>query len=311
MAGVIVAGLLDNVDLRTQLAGQNRLELLLFRLAGRQCYGINVFKVREVIQCPPLTHIPKAKAVVRGVSHLRGKTVSIIDLSMALGKKAIAEPKDSFVIVTEYNRSTQGFLVDSVDRIVNMKWEDILPPPAAMGSGSYLTAVTRVDGELVEIIDVEKVFAEIADLKTEVSNTAPDDVPDAQRKHVLVVDDSSVARKQITRALDQVGVAYDVATNGREALDLLQKWADADAEQLHELGMVITDIEMPEMDGYTLTHEIKHDSRLANLYVLLHSSLSGVFNEALVKKVGANEFLPKYNADELSAAVLAQLEKVE
>lgn len=301
--------LLDSIDLRTQLAGQNRLELLLFRLNGRQRYGINVFKVREVIQCPALTRLPRIKAVVRGVAHLRGRTVSVIDLGMALGKPAIADPASCFVIVTEYNRTTQGFLVHSVDRIINMQWESILPPPDGLGSSSYLTAVTRIDNELIEVIDVEKVLAEVSDISTFVSAPLKSEIPEGDVKpHVLVADDSGIARKQITHTLEQIRIGYFIAKNGREALEILKGWADECNPMLQQLLMVITDIEMPEMDGYTLTGEIKKDPRLSHLYVLLHSSLSGVFNKALVDKVGASEFLAKYSADELANVVLKRLQ---
>ncbi|MCB1726817.1 MAG: purine-binding chemotaxis protein CheW, partial [Gammaproteobacteria bacterium] len=117
-----MAGVLDGVDMRTKLAGHNRLELLLFRLGGRQRFGINVFKVQEVIQCPPLTVVPQSHPVVLGIANMRGKTIAIMDLAMAIGAPALGDPRDRFVIVTEYNRKVQGFLVDSVDRIVNMNW---------------------------------------------------------------------------------------------------------------------------------------------------------------------------------------------
>lgn len=303
-----MSGLLDKVDLRTQLAGHNRLELLLFRLGGRQRFGINVFKVREVIQCPALTRMPNAHAVVRGVAHLRGKTMSVIDLAHALGKKPVVVSPECFVIITEYNRTVQGFLIQGVDRIVNMKWEAVRPAPSGLGAGSYLTAVTQVDDELVEVIDVEKILADMGEVTTDISAALKAAAPTPTPRHILVVDDSSVARKQIARTLDQLGIEYFMAANGREALELLQTWARDPHPVTERLAMVITDIEMPEMDGYTLTAEIKKDRRLAPLFVLLHSSLSGVFNRAMVEKVGANEFLAKYHPDELAAMVLKILD---
>ena len=165
-----MAGVLNGVNQRTQMVGKNRLELLLFRLRGRQVYGINVFKVKEVLPCPKLFSIPGSLPVVRGVAYTRGVTVPIIDLAMAIGVPAILQ-KDlatSFVIITEYNRKTQVFLVSGVDGIMNMNWEDILPPPKGAGRDVYLTAVTKIDDKLIEIIDVEKVLAEVAPLKEDV-----------------------------------------------------------------------------------------------------------------------------------------------
>lgn len=112
-----MAGILDSVNQRTQLVGQNRLELLLFRLQGNQRFGINVFKVREVLQCPPLTAIPKRNKYVRGIAHIRGQTISVIDLSLATGGRAIENTKDSFIIIAEYNRSVQGFLVSLLNAL--------------------------------------------------------------------------------------------------------------------------------------------------------------------------------------------------
>ncbi|HWV10606.1 MAG TPA: chemotaxis protein CheV [Pseudomonas sp.] len=304
-----MAGVMDSVNQRTQLVGQNRLELLLFRLEGKQLYGINVFKVKEVLQCPKLTIMPKSSPVVRGVANIRGGTIPILDLSMATGKTPLSNVENSFVIITEYNTKVQGFLVHSVERIVNMNWEDIHPPPKGTGRDHYLTAVTRLDQQLVEIIDVEKILAEVAPT-SEVISAGVIDVATQDKavtKHVLIVDDSSVARKQVMRCLQTVGVEVTALNDGRQALDYLRKMADEGKAPEKELLMVISDIEMPEMDGYTLTAEIRGDSRMQKLHILLHTSLSGVFNQAMVKKVGANDFLAKFRPDDLASRVVERI----
>ncbi len=307
-----MSGVLANVDLRTQLAGHNRLELLLFRLAGKQLFGINVFKVQEVIQCPPLTIIPDAHPVVRGVANMRGRTITMMDLDRAIGGSGVENPSEKFVVVTEYNQYVQGFLVGGVDRIVNMNWSDILPPPQGIGNDNYLTAVTKVDGELVEIIDVEKVLAEVVGWNEEVSQEFVDEAgeqEDERKPIILVADDSSVARNQIKRTLDKLGIECVLVKDGKKALEQLQQWAEDDVElPLHErLFMVISDIEMPEMDGYTFTTEVRKDPRLEKLHILLHTSLSGVFNNAMVEKVGANDFIAKFQPDVLAKTVLTRL----
>ena len=309
-----MSGVLASVDMRTQLAGHNRLELLLFRLDSDQLFGINVFKVQEVIQCPALTQIPDSHRVVSGVANLRGRTVTIMDLGKAIGCKGVANPRDNFVVVTEYNQYVQGFLVGGVDRIVNMNWGEILPPPKGIGNDNYLTAVTKVDGALVEIIDVEKVLAEVIGWKEDVSQDLIDEAAHHDEEItpcILVADDSSVARNQIKRTLDQLGVQCVLAKDGKEALDMLKSWAD-DQQSVtldDRLFMVISDIEMPEMDGYTFTTEVRKDPRLCNLHILLHTSLSGVFNNAMVQKVGANDFIAKFQPDVLAAAVLKRLRR--
>ncbi|WP_219590200.1 chemotaxis protein CheV [Aeromonas salmonicida] len=303
-----MASIMDSVNQRTQLVGQNRLELLLFRLNGRQRFGINVFKVREVLQCPPLTIMPKLNTCVRGVAHIRGQTISVIDLSMAVGKRPIEDLSKCFIIISEYNRSVQGFLVHSVERIINMNWESILPPPKGAGRINYMTAVTEVDGELVEILDVERILNEISPVSTEVSA----ELVDASVEHnthgrpVLVADDSSVARKQVQRALEAIGVQCVLAKDGREALNMLLEMAK-NGPIKDQIALVISDIEMPEMDGYTFTAEIRNNPNLKDLHVILHTSLSGVFNQAMVQKVGANNFIAKFQPDELAKAVQGAL----
>ena len=302
-----MAGILDGVDMRTRLAGHNRLELLLFRLGGRQRFGINVFKVQEVIQCPPLTTVPQSHPVVLGIANMRGKTIAIIDLSRAIGAAQVGDHRDKFVIVTEYNRKVQGFLVDSVDRIVNMNWEEILPPPKGAAHGTYMTAVTQVDDELVEIIDVEKVLKEVIggqeDVSEGVIQQRHNDIP----QHVLLADDSSVARNQVTRVLKQMGVEYTTASDGKQALDQLKAWLDEGRDVENWLALVISDVEMPRMDGYSLTKAIREHPQLSHLHVILHTSLSGVFNKSMVQKVGANDFLPKWEPDTLAMIVQEHL----
>lgn len=303
-----MASILDSVNQRTQLVGQNRLELLLFRLNGRQRFGINVFKVREVLQCPPLTVMPKLNSCIRGVAHIRGQTISVIDLSMAMGKRPIQDISKCFIIISEYNRSVQGFLVHSVERIINMNWESILPPPKGAGRINYMTAVTEVDGELVEILDVERILNEISPVSTKVSAELVEASVERNPhgRPVLVADDSSVARKQVQRALEAIGVQCVLAKDGREALNMLLEMAKQ-GPILDQIALVISDIEMPEMDGYTFTAEIRNNPNLKDLHVILHTSLSGVFNQAMVQKVGANNFIAKFQPDELAKAVQGAL----
>jgi two-component system chemotaxis response regulator CheV len=303
-----MASILDSVNQRTQLVGQNRLELLLFKLNGRQRYGINVFKVREVLQCPPLTSMPKLNSFVKGIAHIRGQTISVIDMGLATGGRPIKNKvEDSFIIITEYNRTIQGFLVDSVERIVNLNWDSVMPPPSGSGRSNYLTAVTEIDDDLVEILDVEKVLEEIAPSNTQVSSDTISDqeiMKDLGDRTILIVDDSSVARNQVKRALEGVGLPIVAKKNGKEALDYLVELGETCEHSVTEkIGLMISDVEMPVMDGYTLTAEVKSRPKLAALHVILHTSLSGVFNHAMVEKVGADDFIAKFNPDELAGAV--------
>lgn len=309
-----MSGVLHTVDQRTNLVGQNRLELLLFRLATDQLYGINVFKVREVLHCPELVELPNASANVRGVAHIRGGTISIIDLNAAIGNGRTQNIANSFVVIAEYNRSVQGFLVDSVDRIVNLTWDSVLPPPKGAGNDNYLTAVTQIDNKIIEIIDVEKVLSEVVPgfLDTEYSEEISEKVTEVpketvQSKKIMIADDSKVARKQITRCVQQMGFEVDAFADGQEALDNV-KYIIAEGKKLSDVyHLIISDIEMPNMDGYTLTSNIRALDQAKDIYIILHTSLSGVFNEAMVQKVGANSFLAKFNPDELADRVMRQV----
>ncbi len=304
-----MASMLDSVDQRTKLAGQNRLELLLFRLAGRQIFGINVFKVKEVVQCPPLTALPSAHENILGVASLRGNNIPVMDLCHAIGGPKMGNPKDYFIIITEYNRRLLAFLVGNVERIVNTHWEDILPPPQGVGRDSYMTAVTEIEGTLVEIIDVEKVLSEVLGIDEEITKPIDTEGADLEAYKVLVVDDSMVARNQIKKVLEEVGLATILAKDGKDALKHLEAWSE-EGKVSDWLAMVISDIEMPMMDGYSLVSAIRDNPKLSDLYVILHSSLSGVFNESMVKKVGANQFLAKFMPDELVGSVTKRLKEI-
>ena len=303
-----MASVMDSVNQLTELVGQNRMELLLFRLSGlRQRYGINVFKVKEVLICPKLTVMPRLHQFVVGIAHIRGNTISVIDLAYAVGGKPTTDFEKNYIIIAEYNRSTHAFLVSSVERILNMNWGKIMPPPKGAGHSNYMTAVTEIDNELVEILDVEKILDEISPTKTAVSQEVMDKAAQAGKKigehvKVLVADDSKVAIKQVERAMTEIGVDVIKASDGKEAYDILRELAAKGPIQ-QSVALVISDVEMPEMDGYTLCASIRNDPALKDLYVILHTSLSGVFNQNMVSKAGANDFIPKFNPDELATAV--------
>ena len=304
-----MAGVMESVNQRTQLVGQNRLELLLFRLDGEQIYGINVFKVKEVLQCPKLTNLPQSSSVVRGVAHIRGGTIPILDLSMATGNPPIQNLEDRFVIITEYNIRVQGFLVNGVERIINMNWEDIQPPPKGTGHEHYLTAVTKYNDELVEIIDVEKILAEVSPMDEEVSEEIVTEEVSAKAAEleIMIADDSKIARKQISKTLERIGFTVRQFNDGKKAYDHLIDLLEQGIKPAEKYPILISDIEMPEMDGYTLTAEIRNNNQLQDMVVVLHTSLSGVFNKAMVSKVGADDFLAKFQPDMLAQLVIDRL----
>jgi len=309
--------LLKNIDARTKLAGTNKLEILLFSLGtntetGRkETFGINVFKVREVMRTPPITAAPEMPASVQGMVSLRGVLVPVVDLAN-YARVATDAPR-SIMIVTEYAGHTQGFLVEAVDTILRLDWSQMKVPPEMLVAemGGLVTAVTELpDGRLVMMMDVEKVLSETTNYDEEVvyRNIKPLDDPSLT---VFFADDSVVARKQITRTLEAMNVKYVAAINGREAWNELEKvaaYAAASGQKVTDLvSLVLTDVEMPEMDGYILTKKIKSDPRFAGVPVIMHSSLSGMSNQQLGKSVGVDEYVPKFEAQKLSETLSRRL----
>lgn len=289
------------VDARTTLAGANRLEVLLFNLGSKETYGINVFKVREVLHIPELTHVPSPRPHIAGMVSLRGNVVPVLNLISFCGGTATP----SVMIVTEYNRHTQGFLVGNVENIVRLEWSEVKEPPDMMaGADGLVTAVTHLkDGRLATILDVEKVMADVLEYDVE-EGTLNTVEPVAVEGVVFFADDSKVARVQLEKTLQKMGVGYQFAINGAEAwqkLDALARDAESSGVPLMKrLALIITDIEMPEMDGYVLTKKIKADRRFAGIPVVMHTSLSGNANRDHGDSVGADGFISKFNAAELA-----------
>jgi two-component system chemotaxis response regulator CheV len=289
---------LESIDARTKLAGSNKMEILLFTLGTRETFGINVFKVREVTKTPPITKTPNMPSGVEGVISLRGHIIPVISLARFLNG---AEPTDKLggaMMVTEYSRRTQGFLVEAVDRIVRVDWEKVRSPESVMSqSESLITAVTELPGgKLVSILDVEQILVNAFG-----EPTVPDLAPVAVEAEPLIffADDSLVARKEIQAVLDRMKVKYHHAANGQEAWDRLQSMAQRathDQQALSEqLSLILVDAEMPEMDGYVLTRHIKSDRRFDHIPVVMHSSLSSEANRAMGKSVGVDAYVAKFD----------------
>jgi two-component system chemotaxis response regulator CheV len=302
--------LLRNIDERTKLAGTNKLEILMFTLGldnssgRREIFGINVFKVREVMRIPPITRAPEMPAAVEGMVSLRGVLVPVIDLAKYTGVQTDTKPE--IMIVTEYNGHTQGFLVDAVDTILRLDWSSMKVPPDMLNNqmGGLVTAVTELtDGRLVMMMDVEKVLAETGQMNDDIALKSVKPISESGRT-VFFADDSSVARKQIVSTLDAMGVNHISAINGRQAWEELRKianYSDSSGVPVSDMIQVIlTDVEMPEMDGYMLTRKVKEDKRFTGIPVLMHSSLSSISNQQLGKAVGVDEYVPKFEPQRLA-----------
>lgn len=290
--------LIDAVDARTKLAGSNKMEILLFSLGTRETFGINVFKVREVTRTPPITRTPNMPSGVEGVISLRGNIIPVISLAKFVDIEGTEGVNCETMMVTEYSRRTQGFLVHDVDRIVRVDWDKVKAPEGLLSSHEGLiTAITELpDGKLVSILDVEQI---LANAFGEEPIPAFEPVASDREHTVFFVDDSMVARKEIAQVLDRLGVRYHQANNGLEGWERLRAMAlraRAEGRPLSEvLSVILVDAEMPEMDGYVLTRSIKSDSLFDGVPVVMHSSLSSEANRAMGKSVGVDAYVAKFD----------------
>jgi two-component system chemotaxis response regulator CheV len=298
--------LMESVDARTKLAGSNRMEILLFSLGTHELFGINVFKVREVSKTPTITKTPNMPSGVEGLISLRGNVIPVLQLAEAMQLADRPTVRGGSMMVTEYSKRTLGFLVHAVDRIIRVEWDKVRAPESVTsGSHNYITAITELpDGKLVSIVDVESI---LANTFGEAVIGQIDSMQDAHEFNVFFVDDSSVARKKIGEVLDKLGVKHKHAQNGLEAWTRLSGMA-AHARQLgksvrEEVNLILVDAEMPEMDGYVLTKNIKSDPRFDGIPVVMHSSLSSEANRAMGKSVGVDSYVAKFDAEILADTI--------
>jgi two-component system chemotaxis response regulator CheV len=295
--------LMEHVDARTKLAGSNRMEILLFSLGTHETFGINVFKVREVSQTPSITRAPNMPEGVEGLISLRGNVIPVLSLARVMNLTDAPAARGASMMVTEYSKRTLGFLVHGVDRIIRVEWDRVRAPESVTsGSHAYITAITELpNGKLVSIVDVEQIMANTFG---EAVIGQIEAMQDADNLNVFFVDDSTVARKKIAEVMEKLGVKHKHAQNGMEAWTRLSGMA-SHAQQTgqslrEELNLILVDAEMPEMDGYVLTKNIKSDKRFAGIPVVMHSSLSSEANRAMGKSVGVDAYVAKFDADALA-----------
>lgn len=304
----------QEIDERTKLTSSNKLELLLFRLGddgGRsELFGINVFKIREILPMPAITAVAGSPPHMMGVVDLRGQILPVIDLPAVAG--CVPRTGLNILLVTEYARSTQAFAVEAVEDIVRLDWRQVLSAEGS-AAGGMVTSIARLDGDdsqrLAQVLDVETILRNV--MPTEGAEIDPATLgAQVEMKPgtvILAADDSLIARTMIEQGLEAMGLPYLMCKTGKEAWDQLQAIAAAaegEGKTVRDrVALVLTDLEMPEMDGFTLTRNIKQDARFASIPVVIHSSLTGSTNEAHVQKVGADAYVAKFVAEDLAAAL--------
>jgi len=315
-----MSDVMQEIEERSKLAGTNKFELLIFRLGEdknsktREIFGINVFKVREALMMPAVTPMPGSPKHVLGVANIRGQIIPVIDLPSVVGCVA---PTFNILLVTEYERSVQGFAVEEVEEIVRLEWSRVVSAEKS-AAGALVTSLARLDdreedARLALILDVESILREALPFRfksgDELKNLPAIHIP--QGGVVLYADDSSVARRQIETVLTKLGLPFVGTKTGKEAWERLKSFAQearsAGVPLRQKVAMVLTDLEMPEMDGFTLTRQMKEDDGMKSVPVVIHSSLSGSANEAHASKVGADGYVAKFVPDELVNEVVKAL----
>ena len=306
----------QEIDERTNLTASNKFVLLLFRLGiakqtqHSELFGINVFKVREIVAMPSITEVAGAVDHMLGVVNLRGQIIPVIDLPGVVG--CVPSTGLNILLVTEYARSTQGFAVESVEEIVRLDWGQVLSAESSSVAG-MVTSIARLDGDiantrLAQVLDVEQILRSIQPEEPEIdAKTVGPSLLLPPGTVILAADDSHMARTLIERGLTAMGAPFIMTKTGKECWEKLQALSnevEAQGKTIHDkVALVLTDLEMPEMDGFTLTRKIKHDTRFQSLPVVIHSSLTGSTNEEHVKNVGADAYVAKFVAEELASTI--------
>ena len=295
------------------------MELLLFRLGGdasgahTELYGINVFKVREIVVMPEVTKIADSHPHMLGVVNVRGEIIPVIDLPSVVG--CIPTGPLQLMLITEFARTTQAFAVDAVDEIVRLEWTDVLPSDAAT-STALITSIAKingdgVDGRLAQVLDVESILRLFQRPAEPTKGKLGDAIVLKNDQILIAADDSIIARTLIEATLKELQINYEMLASGKQVWDRLQQieleTASSGGSARQRVALILSDLEMPEMDGFTLTRKIKKDIRFSSIPVVIHSSLSGAANEAHVDGVGADAYIAKFIPEELSALLRKML----
>lgn len=287
-------------------SGTNELEIVTYTI-GENLFSINVMKVREIINPFPVTTVPEAHAAVEGVVQVRGEVLPVINLAQALNLKSNKPLDQTKFIIAELNQMKVIFRVDEVHRIQRISWEQIDEPASlSMGLEETTSGIVKLDGKIILLLDYEKIVCEI-------SNTGYDtqklsglaEKTDRAEKIIYIAEDSAMLRQILEETLTTAGYAkINFFSNGAEALAQIEKLANEQGEKMFQhIHLLITDIEMPKMDGHHLTKVIKDHGVMKHLPVIIFSSL--ITNELYHKgeSVGANAQVSKPDIQELIGLV--------
>jgi len=289
--------------------GSNEMELVDFRIQKMDgdkiyegIYGVNVAKVREIIGKPKLTELPGVPEFIEGIFDLRGVVIPVVNLAAWMGVVAPEEAeRNARVIITEFNNILIGFVVHDAKRIRRISWKDIEPASFAAGGGSLdrskITGVTKIENDAVLLIlDLENVVEELG-LYTPTDATEADIHKDEFNGTVLLLDDSATARKIVKDALNQMGFRVVEAVDGQEGLSKLEElYHTFQGDIVNQLKLIVSDVEMPRMDGFHFAAHVKEDARFSSIPIVFNSSISDHFSQLKGKEAGGEAYLVKFDA---------------
>jgi two-component system chemotaxis response regulator CheV len=296
-----MASTLDEALQRTKLSQSNQMEMLTFRLTDDQLYGINVFKIIEIIECPKrIDRMPNSHPAVKGALDFRGKALAVIDLSEAVGLPTKDFRNElAYIIICEYNRDLTAFIVHAPDTLLTRSWADIHKPEGV--NAESLVAIAYADsGETILLLDIESILSNVVGIERDFSCVSLVEGEGAGR-HVLIVDDSRAAIMLLQSLLDRIGFSHIAMTSADKALEYLEK-------EHGRVDLIISDIEMPGMDGFTFTRTLREKAGFEHLKVILHSSMSNPSNILKAEQAGANKFVAKFDPESLSEEIISLIE---
>lgn len=305
---------MEEIDKRSKLALSNQMEMLIFYLTDRQLYGINVFKIIEILECPKnMTRLPLSNEAIVGTVDFRGKAINVIDLGFVLGLDKIDYANMlCYIVVCDYSNNINGFLIVHPESLINRGWDEIKSPSGLLSKSTYLTAIAYSDdNETIQILDIERILAEIVGISDEVSDDLInyDDNKAFEDVEILVVDDSKTARQLLKNVLDQLGIKNTSIDSAENALEFLK--GISHQGQPKRFALIISDIEMPGIDGFTFVRRLREDPNLSDYKVVLHSSLSNPSNKEKAMLVGADDFVAKFQPDVLARKIIEILGSVK
>ena len=294
-----MASSLEEALQRTNLSQSNQMEMLTFRLTDNQLYGINVFKIIEIIECPDrIDRMPNSHPAVKGALDFRGNALAVIDLSEAVGLPTKNYKEElAYIIICEYNRSLTAFIVHAPDTLLTRSWADI-HKPEGINAVSLVAIAYSDSNEAIMLLDIESILVSVVGIERDLTDVVEGR---GSGRHVLVVDDSRTAIMLLQSVLDKMGFTNTAMMSADKALEYLEK-------DFARVDLVISDIEMPGMDGFTFTRTLREHSNYKDLKVILHSSMSNPSNQQKAVQSGANRFVPKFDPDSLSEEIFNLLE---